>query len=876
MRKNLPSYIQTYSFGSRKLYSDLIVESKNDKRSISSIIQKLNQNNSLNKYNSIGISSFTPANIDTFVDFFRNLNIETANYFNSMNTISFTLNTMVSVLNSEIAKLEKNIKELEIYVDNFSFISGEDDLFNGSFVETFSDDSNSFLNDNYVIEFFDRSGARINMNQMAFVDTASGTMKSGSSFDVITQKPKVVEHKNNYSSYISSSSDIGDLFNEAPQKGWNTTIKSPSILTSRIEDFATDINYDYSNIKGANCSIYLTFEKAHRMNTIRLSPNMGSDFQLVQIVLYSNLENGAASSGSNKTYALSSPILIDSVIDVSFDEKMVSSVKFIFNQQKYKRVQNSASASEMQAKIFNNYIKEIRQKRLEKHDKLQDLVYSFFLERNQIAYRNSNAKYNPSYYTYRYPCDETEPIYGALSEFLEDKKNFVELDAANRFSNNSQVSMFVESIVSYVLGNKYRMNPSVYLSIKDSVNPIGLKDINNNALVPVSGYQSQSNQTSRSENQLIPTSNATDISKSLYTIDNIGAYEYNFSLKSIKFGLVTNESNSNNQIGSNLTQGTSAFISKRIATNGFINALKVKSKYFIPTSNNPLLDLKDTASIEFSVTAKPSPSRDLDWIPILPNGESNVRSELLFPETATGRCLLRFACQYSSLQVYEDGILVDPLRINYSGSNSGKIFNITNYIPSKIYVASYTTDNQISNPSLIDFSTQSIQQYAARTYSDNDGVGEKVSTYGSDNKASISFIPYIDYSKFSGHSYSSDIGISRPDSQDVYRPVVVILENGQTAINLTNYLPNKNIKYSLPANYNNEVYYIQNGRNIIFNKPVKNCKIIYDYIPENLRYKIIIRNLSPNAQTSAYVDDFVLKYQVKNTDNLSDRLLKVF
>jgi thiol-disulfide isomerase/thioredoxin len=839
-------------------------------------MQKLNQNSSLNRYNSIGISSFTPANIDTFVDFFRNLNIETVNYFQAMNNISFTLNTMASVMYSEIAKLEKNIKELEIYIDNFSFISGEDDLFNGSFVETFSDDSNLYTNDNYIFESYDRNGQKFTLNQNAFVDTVSGTMKAGSSIDLIREAPKITEYKNNYSSHISSASDIDNLFSEMSQKGWNTTIKSPSILTSRIEDFSKDVNYDYSNINGANSSVLISFNKPHRMNTVRISPNMGSDFQLVQIILYSDTQTSQTSEVSNKTYVLSSPILIDSVKDISFDEKSVASIKLIFNQPKYKRVQISSSAAEMQAKSFNSYVNKIRNQRLEKHDKLQDLVYSFFLERNEIAYRNSNVKYIPSYYTYRYPCDETEPIYGALSEFLKDKKSFVEMDAANRFSSNDQVSMFVESIVAYVLGKKYRMNPSVYLSVKDSMNPLGLKDINNNSIVPVAGYQSQFNQTSRSEDQLVATSSALDVNKALYSIDNVGFYEYMFSIKNIKFGLVSNSSNSNNEIGSNLSQKTSVFISKRISTNGFINALKVKSNYYIPKSNNPTLDLKETASIEFSVSNKPSPLNESDWTPVLPNGEYRVLAELLFPSNGTGRCQLRFGCSYPSLSVYEDGILLDPSRVNYGESNSGRIFNILNFIPSKVYVASYSVDAQISNPNLIDFSTQSLQQFIVRTYSDADGIGEKLSTYGSENKVKLSFDPYIDHSKLSGYRYSSDIGTSRSDGGDSYRPVVVTLENGQNAINLTNYLANKNIKYSLPANFNNEVYFIQNGKNIIFNKPVKNCRVTYDYIPENLRYKVVIRNLSDRSETSAYVDNFVLKYQVKNTDNLSDRLLKVF
>ena len=158
MKNKLPSYIDSYSFGSRKIYSDLIIEAKRDKRNISDIAKKLVNSSALNRYVGIGVQPYTNGSVDTFIDFFRNMNIETVNYFDSMNLIGSTLNSMIDVLGSEVAKLEKNIKELEIYVDNFSFISGEDDLFNGSFVETFTDDSNLFKNDNYFERYKDRDG----------------------------------------------------------------------------------------------------------------------------------------------------------------------------------------------------------------------------------------------------------------------------------------------------------------------------------------------------------------------------------------------------------------------------------------------------------------------------------------------------------------------------------------------------------------------------------------------------------------------------------------------------------------------------------------------------------------------------------------------
>lgn len=871
MKNKLPSYIDSYSFGSRKIYSDLIVEAKRDKRNISDIAKKLVNSSALNRYVGIGVQPYTSGNVDTFIDFFRNMNIETVNYFDSMNLIGSTLNSIIDVLGSEVAKLEKNIKELEIYVDNFSFISGEDDLFNGSFVETFSDDSNLFKNDNYLERYKDRDGSYFVDNEIAMVDIVSGTMKNGNSFLTTQKNPTIKEYRNNYNSYISSSSNIENIFSDNSFKSWNVTIKCPTILRSRITDFETDIGYDYSQISGANASMVFDFDTSQKINCIRVSPNMGLDFQLVQVILYP-----LGSDQREKILVLNSPLLIDSVKDISFEERTIKSVKLIFNQPRYKRIQLTASSSEQQAKIFNDYISKIREARKNSHDKLQDIVYSYFLIRNNLAYQNSNPRYVQTMYTYRYPCSETEPVYGSLSEFLSDKKSFVELDAKNKFSSNNPVTIFVESIVSYVLGSKYRMSPSVYISTKNSFNPLKVSDVDHNGAMPISGYTQPHSQSLQGEPQLVATSGLSYIHNQLFNTDINGSYEYSMSIKSIKFGNIINSSTSNTNIGNNLKQSKTFFISKRIQTGGYIGALKVKSVDEIPKSTNPNLDLKETAAIEYSVTVSPDASEDSAWTPILPYGQENVTAELLIPTLGNGRCRLRFAAVFSSLVIYENGKKIPLSRTSADGTSLGRIITISSFNPSKVYVASYKVDRQITDPNIVDFSLVSGQSFYSRIIFDQDGTGEPLSTQGSENRATLTYDPYIDYSKFSSdYSYSDFTGMNYNGTKEQYIPIQVKMEDGSYAINLTNYLPNKNVKYTLPTLGPSQTYFIQQGKNLVFNKSVKNFRAIYEYIPENMRYKIVTRSLNEDTESSAYVDNFVLKYQIKKTDSFSDKLLKV-
>ena len=47
-------------------------------------------------------------------------------------------------------------KHLEAYMDKYSFISGEDDLYNSSFIENFDNNMNSYENDQVIIKLSDR------------------------------------------------------------------------------------------------------------------------------------------------------------------------------------------------------------------------------------------------------------------------------------------------------------------------------------------------------------------------------------------------------------------------------------------------------------------------------------------------------------------------------------------------------------------------------------------------------------------------------------------------------------------------------------------------------------------------------------------------
>jgi len=629
MTISLPTYIRSYTFGSRKAASDLILMAQKEKRNLGFLSQNISSLNSISAYTDMNVASLRTGSVNNFVDFFRDFSIKTKEFYSAINIIDSTMITASTILYSEIMALEKSIKDMQKYVDNYAFISGEDDLFNGSFVETFSDNINIYLNDLVALEPVDRDGQKFLRNEVGIIDTVNGTLKSGSSLVEYQMTPRVLDYDNNYNQYISSESKIENLFSEESSKSWTVTIKSPSILRSRIKEIDQYLNYNAQFLTGANACFTVQFQKPQRINCIRISPNFGNDLQLLQVILYKSIDkseissvNDSAGSAGNRTYVLQSPLFINSSTDVSFEEQQVSSVKFIFNQPMYRRVTNTASPQEMHAKALNQFLSSLRKKRLEKHDKLQDVVYSYFLRRNQIPYLNADVGFMPDYYTYRYPCEDTEPQYGALSEFLQGNQTFVEMDSKNRFTNTNKLTIMIESMVSYVLGNKLRMSPSAYISVIKDQNTQSTNDIAHDAHYPVNDVQSAFHHSRQDSEEIVATTTRHQLASLDHTVDKIGYYEYGFSLKSIKFILVSNSSTKNTVVptaGNGISQSKTFFISKRLNTNGYINKVKMKSDYFIPQVLDTSIDMKDACAIEFSVSNKNQPENDSDWIPIIPN-----------------------------------------------------------------------------------------------------------------------------------------------------------------------------------------------------------------------------------------------------------------
>jgi hypothetical protein len=136
----LPDTIQTFSSSSKKTVSSLIQNIKADKTQIANLIENIKTFDTTANYTPTLALRYSPMNLEAIIEFFRDSSLRVGQFFSASSSISNVVNSMVSIFSSEIQKIENDIKILETFIDNYQYISGEDDLFNFNYVENFNNE----------------------------------------------------------------------------------------------------------------------------------------------------------------------------------------------------------------------------------------------------------------------------------------------------------------------------------------------------------------------------------------------------------------------------------------------------------------------------------------------------------------------------------------------------------------------------------------------------------------------------------------------------------------------------------------------------------------------------------------------------------------
>ena len=140
----LPDTINQYSSSTRSTVASLIRQMKVGKSDLSTLVNRVSGTVVDQNFSAANIPMFSVLSKEIMIDSFRNIFLRLQSFYSAANATGVALSSMVDVFSSEIEKAESDLSKLELFIDNYEFISGKDDLYNSNYIEKFDSFSNDY------------------------------------------------------------------------------------------------------------------------------------------------------------------------------------------------------------------------------------------------------------------------------------------------------------------------------------------------------------------------------------------------------------------------------------------------------------------------------------------------------------------------------------------------------------------------------------------------------------------------------------------------------------------------------------------------------------------------------------------------------------
>jgi len=877
MLMELSDHISSFTRQTTRTIQSVLSESKLEKIEIGRLIDKISSFAGPSDYIPSLVSNMNIMQRQPIVDLFRDMDLRIKTNYDISQSLAMLKYSMSTIFSGEIQKIEKDILYLESYINNWSFLSGEDDLYNYNFVENFNNTLNSNLFDSNQFQYPDRTGVPFSAIENAIVDPMTGSLQfssgqSETTIDNFKDNIKEIKYYTNFSSeYISSSTNIENIFDNFSNKTWNLTIKSPFRIKESIFDRADFRQYRKPSQfdDSAQVAVEIILNNEINVSKININPNVTKGLYLMQAAVDSgpsNNPNPLAQNSSQKNIILDKPVYIDKSFDLTLSgNTLIKSIMLFFAQKEYVRTKITPIQSEANAKMINEFAKQIRQDRKKRHDTLQDMVIKFFIKDYAKDYILKNKRLYDYDYTYYYPTDLSKKSVGVLKQ-IKNNQYYSDLDSYNKFKNTTILSNLIFSIVSYSIGANIRA------SVKNTYIESNLRDLNK----PMSTFASggiaplaDSNNVSKNIHFIEESFSSIDKTNVVDVLNNIeiqNQYEYMFSLKNITIF--------ENTTSVAVIPRRSVYVSKRISVPGTPLNVKMMANYFSELSRTDSSTTLNQTSAEFSVSIKDNPILENDWIPIMPFNDSTIKTEILFPNLK-GEAALRFVPNLESINLYEFGVRRDPHTFIVNGKNI-TILNYKSVLDA--YTVSYVPNNEKACKEISLFS-RSLANPILTAASTNGFNGEIFEKTDFGNRVQLLHNPHVDYGKFANARYSPINGTITTSNSSFgnfdyssYSPVKVVLDDGSVAINLTNYILDSSKKESF---YKTDLLlFTHNGQSLLFNKSIDlPFRVLYHHIAEIFRYRVVLRNLDSSLSNYS-IDRLLFKFSIESQDSIANTFIK--
>lgn len=290
------------------------------------------------------------------------------------------------------------------------------------------------------------------------------------------------------------------------------------------------------------------------------------------------------------------------------------------------------------------------------------------------------------------------------------------------------------------------------------------------------------------------------------------------------------------------------YVSKKLPAPGDIGAVRIKTddtNYF--EANSPRHSNQLT-SVEYSVSNKSDIVSENDWKPILPVGTHEVNAERLFLDE-DGMAFFRFsATTAEQIIIYRNGYPMTfaddvlQLLLGVAGAADGIKVNPVLITPEDIFTCDYipTIDHTV-----VSFTDDGYSIPPLVSSFDETGSGERFLSTGDRNTVTLASRPFVD---------------PVLAKSSTFQPIIVQLDDGSVAQNLTDYIAG-----TLPSLPADGYYYIHSGRTLMFNRPIENFRVFYQYLENNVRFRVVLR-CNVKDFVSPSVDYVHLKAKTRDPD----------
>ena len=825
MKEFIDDYIMTISSNRMNRIYDLLSEAQLSKRDIEGLVQKLND---IRKSAPVVIKKEVPGNVieaSGFEAAFRDVYINISDMYRTSNIISSVLYNNAKVLSSEIKMVEDELISMEKTINDYAFALADGGFYDYAFTETFNDE---VMKENFDFSIQDRDGTIFDADEQAVVNSAAGILTLSPVLTKVYPLSGLIVDSNCLG-YSTSDTGLTNALNDNVATGWRVAISSPRPVTNNIQGMTGG---------GAQVKVELFLSNPSPCDTIVVTPFSELPANILSLEIFKDLE------GSEGFQVLTDPKVIDRPTNFSFPMQSIAKVALVISQPIYKRKSQLVDKHETQFRVLNNTISDERKeykfvkgKDYKRNTKVQKYL---FLRSEKV-----NSKF-PDFFKSPTPNIDFDVISGPLTlDKILYKRNTPEgMDSSWTKKSKSQ-SIIRKMVHQRLYPNSMGIGPKRSLISRASdFTGSNIPILNKES----SGFKYNNNPDSvQTEPDFDPYATlSVDLGS-----ESILNYEYDFGLRAIK-------------IGSGVSVYNGLYVSKTLPAPSDSGEVRVKVQDVNYRITNTILDNPTVTSIEYSVTNKSTPKLESDWIPILPAGVTTVESERLFVDDS-GIGKFRFPASLTDgISIYKNGYRINLLSESsflYS-ANKQSILGIR--IPTELVLSSdiLTCDyTPARDATVVNFEQLGFSQATLASAYDENGAGQTFYGTTQDRLVVLNYDPYIDYDQVELYGTYSSLGFI-----GTYQPITVQMANGTIAYNLTNY---KGLTQNSLADYadSDQVYYIHSGRNLIFNKVITDrFTVYYQYLPSNLRFKIVLR-VNHISFVTPNVDLIQIKSKVRRPDS---------